>query len=70
MERQKKDAAIPRTWFKRNEFGLIFGFCFVSIHVIWYNLQRSHVPLEERTEIKVFAAAIKKWNEMFQAKQV
>lgn len=39
--------------------GLMFGFCFVSIHVIWFNLQK-RVPEYQRTELKIYKSW-KKW---------
>lgn len=37
-----------------------FAFCFVGLHFIWFNIQRKHVPLEQRTEIKAYRAIQKR----------
>lgn len=44
------------TFFQRHKGTLMIGVVLVGIHVTWWNLQGSHVPLEERTEVKAFRA--------------
>lgn len=70
VDRNKLESSIKKGWFKRNELMLMFGFTFMSVHVIWWNMQRNHVPMEERTEIRVYRALCKKWEAYNAAKWI
>lgn len=48
-------------FYMRNEFLFIFGFSFISLHIIWFNMQRQ-VPMEDRSEVKALNALKTLWN--------
>lgn len=42
-----------RRFYRNNEILIMFGVTFVSLHIIWWNLQ-SHVPIHQRSEMKLY----------------
>lgn len=51
-------------WTKNHEMELGFGFVFVGLHVIWWNLQKK-VPPDERSELKAYYAVKKHLTERY-----